>query len=142
MICTKYNYCLLKFVFNFLSKYRGYLPYVAAAGELKHKGTENESLSVRGEYSERFKEDFLGKERDIVRNVGYVADEKGFQPFIQSYGVEDHISEQSYIDDPAYPRFQQETLTHFKSLEEYKNVDLPKANVSSFNRESGPYSFR
>ncbi|XP_031769556.2 endocuticle structural protein SgAbd-6-like [Galleria mellonella] len=45
-------------------------------GQLKNQGTENESISVQGQYS------WVGPD-GVVYTVSYIADENGFQPRIE-----------------------------------------------------------
>ncbi|KAJ3656242.1 hypothetical protein Zmor_015332 [Zophobas morio] len=49
-------------------------------GELKNAGTDNEIQVVRGQYVDRYK----GNRGDVVRKIGYVADENGYRPFVVS----------------------------------------------------------
>ncbi|KAJ3656237.1 hypothetical protein Zmor_015328 [Zophobas morio] len=50
-------------------------------GEVKNAGTENEIQVVRGQYIDRYvNEDGV----HVIRNIGYVADENGYRPFVIS----------------------------------------------------------
>ena len=59
-------------------------------GELKNAGTENEIQVVRGQYFERY----YNEDRALViRNIGYVADENGYRPFVISVDVSVPLAE-------------------------------------------------
>jgi hypothetical protein len=53
-------------------------------GELKNPGTDNEIQSVKGQYIDRYRDE-IGVQ--IIRTIGYVADENGFRPFVVSTDI-------------------------------------------------------
>ncbi|CAH1368162.1 unnamed protein product [Tenebrio molitor] len=53
-------------------------------GELKNPGTDNEIQSVKGQYVDRYRDE-IGVQ--IIRTIGYVADENGFRPFVVSTDI-------------------------------------------------------
>jgi hypothetical protein len=58
-------------------------------GELKNPGTDNEIQSVKGQYIDRYRDE---NGVQIIRTIGYVADENGFRPFVVSTDIQSVVS--------------------------------------------------
>lgn len=112
-------------------------------GELKEEGLQ----VIKGHYTEKFKHNPPGSPLiDVIRNVGYIADEKGYQPFIINYTIDDHRSDtEPHYDVPFenWRRVSKEYKAHYKPQEQFSNIQLPNTTNKPLllKDDSGNYSF-